>query len=441
MLILPAALLLFTPMAQTSAVGAAIVPAAPIVVAVGAALPAAEPAVVPQPVIGPGPELALAAVPDAALPKLHGTRLLEQLALRSDRQLAQVVAHHPGVIASLLASPPTPTSVSSTWSMLLPEQRERLQRLAPQLVGGLDGLPFALRDQCNRAWLSGQERSIRLAIADPATGRAAAAQLEVELALAEKISAAALPRGGVPTSIVSVDLSGHGRVAIAVGDPATASDVSYLVPGMFFAPDQRATDWVQIAQRIHDEQRVWLDRLGRTGERTAVVAWIDYNSPSIADVASLADAEAGSLTLARSIAGLGVARDGPAPYVSILAHSYGGTVAMLALTERGARVDALAMVGPAGAPVASVRTAGMPTGKVWVGIADWDPVAVSGVFGSQTGSSAFGAARLGVGGGVDPVTGQRLTGNATHNDYLTSSEEALRNLALVSIDRGDLVMR
>lgn len=437
MLFLPAALLLLTPMANTTAVGVAAVPAAPSVQLVAVA-PA--PQLVPQPIIGPGPEASLAAVPDAALPQLHGARLLEQLALRSDRQLARITARQPQLIAGLLASPPSPAAVSSTWSLLLPEQQERLVRLAPHLVGGLDGLPYALRDQCNRAWLAGQERSIRRAIADPSTGRAAAAQLGVQLALAEKISAAAASQSGVPTGILSVDLSGHGRVAIAVGDPATATDVSYLVPGMFFAPDQRATDWVQIAARIHAEQRSWLDRLGRAGEQTAVIAWIDYDSPNIATVASLDEAEAGSVTLARSIAGLAVTRAGPAPYLSILSHSYGGTVAMLALTERGASVDALAMVGPAGGPVSSASAPGMPVGKVWVGIAEWDPVAVSGVFGSQTGSDAFGAARLGVGGGVDPVTGQRLSGNIAHNDYLTSSEEALRNLTLVSIDRGDLVM-
>ena len=104
---------------------------------------------------------------------------------------------------------------------------------------------------------------------------------------------------------------------------------------------------------------------------------------------------------------LGHAANGAAdkPYLSILAHSYGATAALLALQENDVTVDALAMVGSPGSPAESVGQLKVRDGNVWVADASWDPVSSTGVFGSQPLSPEYGAHHFGVDGAVDPMTG------------------------------------
>ncbi len=76
------------------------------------------------------------------------------------------------------------------------------------------------------------------------------------------------------------------------------------------------------------------------------------------------------------------------------------------------------------------------------GLADaaLDPVASTGVFGSQPLSAAYGAHHFGVDGAVDPVTGAALSGSVGHVDYFTAGSESFRNMALIGIGQGRLVL-
>ncbi len=128
------------------------------------------------------------------------------------------------------------------------------------------------------------------------------------------------------------------------------------------------------------------------------------------------------------------------PYLSILAHSYGATAALLALQENDVTVDALAMVGSPGSPAESVGQLKVRDGNVWVADASWDPVSSTGVFGSQPLSPEYGARHFGVNGAVDPITGASLAGSVGHVDYFTSGSESFRNMALIGIGRGGFVL-
>ena len=79
-------------------------------------------------------------------------------------------------------------------------------------------------------------------------------------------------------------------------------------------------------------------------------------------------------------------------------------------------------------------------GNVWVGAADLDPVASSALYGPSPASAAFGAHAFGVDGAVDPITGARLTASHLHTDYFGDGTESLRNMELITIGRGDLVI-
>jgi hypothetical protein len=47
---------------------------------------------------------------------------------------------------------------------------------------------------------------------------------------------------------------------------------------------------------------------------------------------------------------------------------------------------------------------------------------------------------MGVDGAVDPLTHRALSGSSGHNEYFTAGTECMRNLAMIGIDRGDLVI-
>ena len=185
----------------------------------------------------------------------------------------------------------------------------------------------------------------------------------------------------------------------------------------------------------------------------ATFAWIGYQTPNIVNVASMDLARDGEASLTASLEGLraeraartvtgadGTVTPGPQPFVAVLAHSYGSTAAMLSLQDDAVSVDALAIVGSPGSPARSVNQLKVANGNVWVGAADTDPVPQTGLFGSQPLSASYGAHRFGVNGASDPVTGSALRGAVGHNDYFVTGTESLRNMVLIGINRGDLVL-
>jgi pimeloyl-ACP methyl ester carboxylesterase len=132
-------------------------------------------------------------------------------------------------------------------------------------------------------------------------------------------------------------------------------------------------------------------------------------------------------------------RKGNEPYVSLLAHSYGSTAALMALTEYDFHVDALALVGSPGSAAQSVDELHVRHGNVYVGEADWDPVPNSSFFGSDPGAASYGARPMGVRGTIDVITHERLLGSTGHNEYFSPGTESMRNMALIGIDKGEFV--
>jgi pimeloyl-ACP methyl ester carboxylesterase len=137
--------------------------------------------------------------------------------------------------------------------------------------------------------------------------------------------------------------------------------------------------------------------------------------------------------------GLQALRGADEPHVTVVAHSYGSTAALMALTEYDFEVDALAMVGSPGSPAKSVNELHVRDGNVWVGEAAWDPIPNSAYFGSDPGSASYGAKRMGVSGGRDPITAQLLSASFGHNEYFSPGTESMRNFALIGIGQGQYV--
>ncbi|HEX7835647.1 MAG TPA: alpha/beta hydrolase, partial [Pseudolysinimonas sp.] len=306
----------------------------------------------------------------------------------------------------------------------------------------------------NRSFLSATIAGLESQIADGSAGRAATEDLQAQLHMLQQVSAA-LETGesGLHHSLINLDVNDGGRAVIAVGDLASAQYVSYLVPGMFYSVDSEIGSWARAADELAADQAAWLDRLSPnqypdSASAVATVAWIGYHTPTVVNVASLDLAREGRDALTASLRGLDAIRSAGAadgvvadkPYLSILAHSYGATAALLALQENDVTVDALAMVGSPGSPAESVGQLKVRGGNVWVADASWDPVASTGVFGSQPLSPEYGAHHFGVDGVIDPLTGATLAGSVGHVDYFTYGSESFRNMALISIGRAGFVL-
>lgn len=407
------ALLVAAPVLLTGASAVPAVPLAPLTVAVGEAPPA------------PNVDIAV------PLDRLQGIALLDRLDSLPRGDVRLFLNGHPEVIRELLAAPPRAADVAAWWGNAPVAGREVLSSLAPELIGNLEGVPYSARDEANREVLdlARQHLDDRLA---GAVGRAERAELETRTHMLQQVEQALQ---GESRRLLSLDVTGDGRAVIAVGDIETADYVSFLVPGMFFGVDAQIDAWTDTAQTLVDEQREWLRTLQPHVDATvAAVAWIGYTTPSLVNVASMELAREGQQSFTASLQGLRAARGDVQPFVSVLAHSYGSTAAMLSLTEDDVHVDALAVVGSPGSPARSADELHVST--MWVGAAEWDPIPSSGVFGSQPSSRDYGARLFSVAGGSDLLTGASLGGAFSHNDYFAAGSMSMRNLALIGLGEG-----
>ncbi|MEO8095352.1 MAG: alpha/beta hydrolase [Pseudolysinimonas sp.] len=373
---------------------------------------------------------------------VQGTRFLQQLTLQHRGTMASYLKAHAAVVAQLIASPPAATQVTNWWGLLDLATRNELRAASPVLVGNLDGIPYQIRDLANRALLKDTMSQLRSTIAGE-SGRTVVENAKVQLKMLQSISdALGSPTSASPhRSLLTLDVNGQGKAAIVLGDLRTATYVSYLVPGMFFTIENQMGDWVNAAGNLYDEELSWLTLLDpdAANKSVATVAWIGYHTPNLTNVGGIQNADEGRDSLASAIEGLQAVRKGNEPYTTIIAHSYGSTAALMALTEYDFSVDALAMVGSPGSAAKSVADLHVRPGHVWVGEAAWDPIPNSSYFGSDPGSKGYGAKSMGVGGGLDSLTHHLLQASTGHNEYFSAGTESMRNFALIAINKGEYV--
>jgi hypothetical protein len=363
--------------------------------------------------------------------------------------------YRPHTLAGLVSSRAPAAEVADWWSAATPAQKASMIASSPEALGNLEGVPYEVRDAANRSFLTGTIARLESRLASGSVGRAASEDLQAQLHMLQQVSAAVeTGESGLQRSLINLDLNDGGRAVIAVGDLASADYVSYLVPGMFYSVGSEIGSWAGAADQLAADQAAWLERLAPNqygdasssdaSSAVATVAWIGYQTPTVVNVASLDLAREGRDALTESLHGLDAIRAAGGaserPYLSILAHSYGATAALLALEENDVTVDALAMVGSPGSPAESVGQLKVRNGNVWVADAAWDAVSTTGVFGSQPLSAEYGAHHFGVNGAVDPMTGASLAGSTGHVDYFTSGSESFRNMALIGIGRGGFVL-
>lgn len=398
---------------------------------------------VPASVVGTPTGAAAARVDSALLPKLSGTALLSQLSLLPGSDLAHFVSQNPRVMKNLVKNPPAARDVTAWWSATSPSARKSLVSVSPEVIGNLAGVPFEVRNSANRAYLTTSIHQLKSSMSQLGRGEIVNARLQLHM-LEQVRKALEAPKAGPVKSLLTFDATGSGRAAIVVGDLATADYVSYLVPGMFFSVDTALNTWTNIATDLNSEQTRWVSTLAAAdpsmaGKTVATVAWIGYQTPGITGIASLSLADEGADLIGRAIDGVQSVRTGSEPFVTLIGHSYGSTAAMIELAKGSLHVDAVVLIGSPGSATQTASELHVKNNNIYVGEAAWDPVVNSAFYGSDPGSGAFGAHRMSVAGGVDPITHRALTASAGHLGYFAPGSESMRNLALIGLDRGALV--
>jgi hypothetical protein len=374
-----------------------------------------------------------------------GVHTLSTLARIPAGNIARYFAARPAAVDKLLAQQPPAQEVALWWADLDSGRQTALEIASPKLVGNLEGVPYTIRDTSNRTMLS-QSISELTSVMNSDAGRGAQQNAHQQLSMLSSILAALdCDSAEAERSLVTLDVAGQGRAAIVLGDLSKADFVSFLVPGMFFTVENQMSYWVEAANELSVQQQAWLDYFESKSpfilnKSVATVAWIGYDTPDLTNVGVLDNAVRGRDSLAGAILGLQAQRGDDQPYVSIVAHSYGSTAALMALSEYSFEVDALAVVGSPGSPAQSVDDLNVRNANVFVGEAAWDPIPNSSYFGPDPGSARFGAKSLGVSGGFDVLTKQPLAASVGHNAYFEPDSEAMRNFSLLCIGRSDLII-
>ena len=243
-------------------------------------------------------------------------------------------------------SPPAPEHVAGWWSSLEPAQRELLIGESSLLIGNLPGLPFDVRDQANR-------ETLRRIAANPAGISSDVARLlsGIQLAVDRENN---VEIGDVDRQVVSLNIYADTVCAsLSYGDLDQVERITWLAAGMESDAAAAIRTWDDASQNVHTVQsRI----LGAAGKH-AVVLWLGYDTPKLADVAtskgvlSSSKAERGSVRFAAELDGAFESRKAftaGLPVMNVGAHSYGVNTAAIALTRTTYPVDSFTSFGSAG---------------------------------------------------------------------------------------------
>ncbi|WKV71363.1 alpha/beta hydrolase family protein [Streptomyces sp. PCS3-D2] len=215
--------------------------------------------------------------------------------------------------------------------------------------------------------------------------------------------------------VLTFDGRDGGRVVEVFGDLSTADTIAVMVPGAGISVDN-----------------YWRLRSGSTslqrasGDRTAVVAWLGYQTPTTVSLASVTSgrAEEAASGLTSFLRGLGASK--PAARTTLVCHSYGSVVCARAAS--GAQVADIVLYGSPGTGFDDA--AGLHTGAaVWAGRGSTDWI-------RNVPHYKVGLGPLAVGFGTDPIApefGARIfdAGDSGHSDYLKPRSPSLRNIARI----------
>lgn len=328
-----------------------------------------------------------------------------------------------GATGDLPEAPADGTSsedVRDWWNDLSPEEQQRYIDENPGLIGNLDGIPAAVRDEANRIHLVNElERLQSLPTpSDPTEAE------QLERAINVLLNAQEVLEDTPDSHLLLLDTASGDpvKVAVAVGDVDTADHVGVFTQGM----DSRADTATGLSGPVADmvalrnETDSQLYEAG-TDETTAMVVWMGYDSPQGVEVASPSNGIVGGADLADF--GEGIRVNNEAGHLTALGHSYGSYTTGMALQQTDAFDDFVAFGSP-GLGTSDVGDLQTSSGQVYVLEADWDVVADLGAFGTDPNWM----------GGVTNLQSDASGGHGDstgHSEYLVDRSTSQYNMAAI----------
>lgn len=251
----------------------------------------------------------------------------------SAEELKALLAGSPALLQRFWDNPPDPEAVAGWWNGLTPETRAALLPAAPALLGNLPGIPYADRDTANRISLAEARKNPDLTEEQRAVLKRMGKALEA-------------PQPGVPVQLVAFNFFTHPpMVAVGYGDLDSCDNTTWCASGMDSGAKDSLDGWSNAAKNL------WLAQIDVGVDRPGVVACLEYDNPDAAGVGFSESAKTGAVRFAAELDGNAATRavygPGPAP-ITVTAHSYGTTMASIALTLTHTRIDAFVMVASAG---------------------------------------------------------------------------------------------
>lgn len=220
----------------------------------------------------------------------------------------------------------------------------------------------------------------------------------------------------------------HPLAAVAVGDPDTATHVTFQVSGSGIGAS------TALWGAVHEAGVLYLAQRALGIERPCVISWLGYRAPGLIPALSSAAARKGAVRLAADLATFNRLRP-DRTHLAIEAHSYGATVAAhaLELLHGVVEVDVLATTGSAGSPRSLPRRV-----RQFDAVAPWDLTSFWGrlLSGRRLAGSRFAiGARPGL--GLLPASGHNTSrylpdGRNPRHGYRDGDTLCLHNLALIT---------
>ena len=310
------------------------------------------------------------------------------------------------------------TEVAVWWKALSAAEKQDLIARHPEMIGNLNGVDMASRDQANRILL---RRKISQTDAEVQTLRAKLKEQNDPNASGKHTESYASPKSlewakkrladlkAVQETLEENDkkrqkdpkIARRGlvymddskkddrvKVAISTGDVDHAKHVSTVIPGMDNVPSEDIKDHVENAELV-GERAIKHARCHQS--EVATIAWM-YDTPQGGQVMSSKYATKASHEIGSALEGLHASRQvsgAGRAHTSLLGHSYGSTTAgKVAKMIRKGVLDDLVMYGSPGAGAHDAREYNLDHGRAYVsGIKSDDAVKGKGTLNSKFGNN------------------------------------------------------
>jgi pimeloyl-ACP methyl ester carboxylesterase len=253
--------------------------------------------------------------------------------------------------------------------------------------------------------------NLAMAQLDLAVARAAA-----DVARAELLEALVDSGGSLLVYVPERD-----HYSVMLGRLETARHVAVLVPGVGTDMNLR-TQWLPAARNLFE-----------AADGTSVILWKAYDEPADLLVAAtrtigcddgVTTAAAGLTEFVRSLP------LSPGQTLTLVAHSFGSTVAGAALAHHGLECTDVVVAGSPGMTVDDLRQLHLDDTHFFSEEAPGDPVAGLGIFGTEPTSPVFGGTRMATN-APDHVQVR------AHSEYFAPGSESLENIVDVVTGRYD----